>query len=141
GTGPGRRGNRVRRRAFLATSVIASPLVARAQSTRLCRLGVLLPLLADDPVAKSRAAALIQGLAALDWRAGVNLRIDWRWAGSDSAMIERDAAQLVALEPEVLLAVGSTAAVALRRLASKVPIVFTVVTDPVGQGMVDSLTR
>jgi putative tryptophan/tyrosine transport system substrate-binding protein len=131
----------MRRRAFLATCVVGSPMVARAQSTRLRRLGVLLPLLADDPVAKSRAAALIQGLGALDWREGVNLRIDWRWTGTDSALIERDAAALAALEPDVLLAVGSPAVMALRRLAGKVPIVFTVVTDPVGQGMVESLTR
>jgi len=72
---------------------------------------------------------------------GTNLRIDWRWAGSDAALYERYAAELVALGPDVLLCQGSPSVVALRRQTSTIPIVFVTVGDPVGQGFVASLAR
>ena len=104
------------------------------------RLGVLMGLRASDPGA-ARAAALVQGLGALNWHEGGNLRIDWRWAGGDPALFERYAAELVALGPEVLVAHGSPSVAALRRQTSTIPIVFVNVTDPVGQGFVASLAR
>jgi ABC-type uncharacterized transport system substrate-binding protein len=105
------------------------------------RLGVLMGNFADDPVGQTYVAALMQGLRALDWREGANLRIDWRWTGGDPALFNRYAAELVALKPDVLLAQASPSVVALRRNTSTIPVVFTMVTDPVGQGFVENLAR
>ena len=137
---------RVKRRTVLAgiaARVAQGPLIAQAQQRDgMRRLGVLMGTLANDPVAQPRAAVLVQGLSALDWHEGGNLRIDWRWAGGDPALFERDAAELVALGPEVLLAgASSTAVEALRRQTSTIPIMFVDVADPVGQGFVASLAR
>ena len=82
-----------------------------------------------------------RGLAALDWREGGNLRIDWRWTGSDPALFERYAAELVASGRTPCWHRGSPSVVALRRLSGKIPIVFTMVSDPVGQGFVESLAN
>jgi len=111
------------------------PLAAQAQPRDGIRhLGVLMSLLASDPNGQAYAAALVQGLGALNWHEGANLHIDWRWARSDPALFERYAAELVALATEVLVAFGSASVEALRRQTSTIPVVFTVVTDPVGQG-------
>jgi putative tryptophan/tyrosine transport system substrate-binding protein len=83
----------------------------------------------------------LQGLDALNWKEGVNLRIDWRWAGGDAALFDRYAAELVALSPEVIWAASTPAVVALRRQTSTIPIVFAIVTDPIGQGFVASLAH
>src|SRR5665213_839874 len=124
---------------------IAATLAPRAQAQqrdRMRRLGVVMAILASDPEGQARAAALVQGLGALGWKDGGNLRIDWRWAGSDLALIERYATELVALGPEVLLAgTSSVAVLALRRQTSTIPIVFANLIDPVGQGFVASLAR
>jgi putative ABC transport system substrate-binding protein len=105
------------------------------------RLGVLMGNFADDPVGQTYVAALMQGLRALDWREGANLRVDWRWTGGDPVLFDRYAAELVALKPDALLAQASPSVVALRRNTSTIPIVFTMVTDPVGQGFVENLAR
>lgn len=108
----------VTRRAVLAGGVAAlarSPIAARAQSRdSMRRLGVLMGLRKVDPQGQADAAALVQGLSALDWKEGDNLRIDWRWTGGDSALYDQYAAKLVALNSEVLLAFGSSSVAALR---------------------------
>jgi putative tryptophan/tyrosine transport system substrate-binding protein len=135
----------VKRRTVLAgIAAILAQQPLRAQSPArdgMHRLGVLMGNLADDPVAQTYVAALMQGLRALGWREGTNLRIDWRWTGGDPALFDRYAAELVALVPDVLLAQSSPSVVALRRNTSTIPIVFTMVTDPVGQGFVENLAR
>lgn len=132
---------RMSRRGLLASAAlgIGAPF-AHAQG-RPRRLGVLLPLAADDPVARKRAAALVRGLAERGWREGGTLIIDWRWTGDDSALLDRAATGLVAAKPDVLLAAGSPAVVAVNRQASRIPLVFTAVTDPVAQSFVASLAR
>jgi putative ABC transport system substrate-binding protein len=105
------------------------------------RLGVLTVPAANDPLYKPRAAALVDGLAALGWKAGDNIRIDWRYAGGNPSLLARYADELVALAPDALLAAGSPCVEALRRRTRTIPIVFTVVTDPVGQGFVESLSH
>jgi putative tryptophan/tyrosine transport system substrate-binding protein len=105
------------------------------------RIGVLTMFGANDPAGQARGAALIEGLAALNWKEGGNLRIDWRATGGDPALYDRRAAELVALGPDVLIAVGTPSVVALRRRTTTIPIVFTIVTDPVGQEFVASLSR
>jgi putative tryptophan/tyrosine transport system substrate-binding protein len=105
------------------------------------RLGVLMANRASDSVAQAFVAALTKGLHGLDWREGGNLRIDWRWTGGEPALFDRYAAELLALGPDVLLAQASPSVVALKRQTSTIPIVFTMVSDPEGQGFVESLAH
>jgi putative tryptophan/tyrosine transport system substrate-binding protein len=133
----------MRRRAVLAgiAATLASHPLRAQTGDRPRRLGVLLGNFADDPVGQSYAAALMRGLGQLGWHEGQNLKVDWRWTGGDSTRFDRDAAELVALGPDVLLAQSSPAVMALRRKTKTIPIVFTMVTDPVGQGFVANLAR
>jgi putative tryptophan/tyrosine transport system substrate-binding protein len=133
---------RATRRTVLAG--IAATLAPRAQAQQrdgMRRIGVLMPYLANDPLAQGYAAALVQGLGALNWKEDGNLRIDWRW-GDDPVVIERSVAELIATAPDAILIGGaSTALEALQRQTSKIPIVFTLIVDPVAQGFVASLSH
>jgi putative ABC transport system substrate-binding protein len=134
----------MRRRDFIGILAGATlPFPARAQPARegMRRLGVLAVTATSDPVAQARTAALTQALAALDWKEGSNLRIDWRNGDSDRALIARFADELVELAPDVLFAIGTPCVEELRRRTSAIPIVFAVVTDPVDQGFVASLSQ
>jgi putative tryptophan/tyrosine transport system substrate-binding protein len=136
--------SRIERRKFLATlgsAAAAWPLAARAQSERVRRIGVLVPAAAGDPVFQARVGAFLQGLAVLDWSIGRNVRVDARWAITDAAEIRRQAAELVALAPDVILAHGTTTLGPLRQVSRTVPTVFTSVADPVGAGFVESMAR
>jgi putative tryptophan/tyrosine transport system substrate-binding protein len=134
----------VRRREFITLigGAAAWPLVARAQQGEpIRRIGVLMHTGADEPEAQARLAAFMQGLQELGWAVGRNLRIDYRWSVGDAARLRRDAAELVALRPEVVLAgVGATTA-ALQQASRTVPIVMGQGIDPVGAGYVESLGR
>lgn len=126
---------------LLGGVAVGVPFGGRAQQPiGMRRVGVLMggP---DDPLGQARATALVQGLDALNWHDGGNLRIDWRWASGDPALYERYAVELIALDPEVIVAWGSPSVAALRRQISTIPIVLVNVTDPVGQGFVESLAR
>lgn len=134
----------MRRREFIGLVIGATvPLAARAEAPRegMRRLGALSVTASDDSVSKARARVLKQSLAALDWKEGGNLRIDWRDGNSDRALIERSAEELVASAPDVLLAIGTPCVEELRRRTSTIPIVFAVVTDPIDQGFVASLSH
>jgi putative tryptophan/tyrosine transport system substrate-binding protein len=91
---------KMKRRAFimLLGGAAAWPLAARAQQTgRMRRIGVLMPLPADDPVVQARVAAFAQGLQQSGWTIGRNVQIDTRWAAADADRIRSHAAELVAL--------------------------------------------
>jgi putative ABC transport system substrate-binding protein len=105
------------------------------------RIGILLPVAADDAEFQTRVGAFLQGLQQLGWTIGRNARVDTRWAGASAAEIRRHAAELVALAPDVILATGSATLAPLLQATRAVPIVFTIVPDPVGAGFVDSLAR
>ena len=131
------------RRAFIAAlgGAVAWPLVARAQQPeRMRRIGVLMSGAADDPVGQARVKAFQQGLQQLSWTDGRNVRIDYRWAAGNVENARKYAAELVALAPDVILAVGGATGPVLRATRT-VPIVFTNTSDPVGSGFVDSLSR
>src|SRR5215472_12189481 len=120
----------------------ACPLAARAQQPeRLRRIGILMLFAEDDPAAKIRIAAFIEGLQQLGWAVGRNVEIDICWGAADAMRSRRYAAELVALAPDVVLAGASEATAALREVTRTVPIVFAAVTDPVGAGYVASLAR
>jgi ABC-type uncharacterized transport system substrate-binding protein len=135
----------MKRREFitlLGTAAAAWPLAVRAQQREpVRRIGVLLPATADDQVWQARLAAFHQGLALLGWTIGRNVHIDARWATPNVAEIRRQAAELAALAPDVMLAGGTSAVGPLLQATHTVPIVFTIANDPVGSGFVDSLAR
>jgi putative ABC transport system substrate-binding protein len=134
----------MKRRKFISLlgGVAAWPLAARAQQPGgMRRIGVLLGVAADDPDALARYAAFLQRLQQLGWTEGRNVRVDTRWAAGNAAATHQYAAELVALAPDVILAIGSVSVGALLQATRTVPIVFAIVPDPVGAGFVDSLAR
>jgi len=128
--------------ATLGGAAVAWPLLGRTQQiNQMRRVGVLMLLAAEDAVAKARIVAFQQSLRQLGWIDGNNLQIDYGWSTGDSDQVRKDAADLVALAPDVLLATGSSSVAALQQATRTVPIVFALVSDPVGAGFVDSLPR
>jgi ABC-type uncharacterized transport system substrate-binding protein len=109
----------IRRRGFitlLSCAAAAWPIAARAQQLeRLRRVGVLMPLAMDDPEAKARFAAFQQGLEQLGWADGRNVQIDARFAGGDMESVRKNAVELVALTPDVIMAAGGAAIECYRR--------------------------
>jgi putative ABC transport system substrate-binding protein len=135
----------MKRRKFitlLGGTAAAWPLRARAQQPeRMRRIGVLLPAPSDDREFQARLAAFLEGLQQLGWTDGRNIRIDTRWAVGDADLIRKYAGELVALGPDVVMAISSAAVASLRQVTHAIPIVFAVVADPVGAGYVESLAR
>jgi putative ABC transport system substrate-binding protein len=121
--------------------MVALPFAARAQQgERIRSIGVLMHSAPNEPEAEARCDALLQGLQELGWVVGRNLRADYRWT-MDGARLRNDAAELVALGPDILLAgIGATMP-ALLQATRTVPIVFAQGLDPVGAGFVESLAR
>jgi putative ABC transport system substrate-binding protein len=115
--------------------------VGAQQRDRVRRVGVLMGLAADDPESQARLAAFAQGLQQSGWTLGQNLRIDYRWGAGNADNMRRYSAELVALAPDVILAHSSAAVAPLLQVSRTVPIVFTLVADPVGAGFVNSLAR
>jgi putative tryptophan/tyrosine transport system substrate-binding protein len=134
----------MRRREFIAGlgSAAAWPMVARAQQgDRVRRIGVLMPYEEYDPEAKAQLSAFTQGLAELGWIGGNTLRIDIRWATGDPDRMRMFAKELVGLHPDVIFVSGTPSTAALQRETRTIPIVFTNVADPVGEGFVAGLSR
>jgi putative ABC transport system substrate-binding protein len=132
------------RREFIALigSAATWPLPARAQQpSGMRRIGVLLGNAENDPQAQAGLAKFTKALQDLGWYVGRNIAIDYRWAAANLGRMATFAKELVALKPDLI--VGSTTPVveALRRETKTIPIVFVVVSDPVGSGFVNSLPR
>jgi putative ABC transport system substrate-binding protein len=96
---------------------------------------------ADDAEAQARIAAFVQGLQQLGWTVGKNVRVDYRMAGIEADTLRKYAGDLVALAPDVILAQSSPSIAVLLQATRTVPIVFTLIADPVGAGYVDSLAH
>src|SRR5262245_62109564 len=105
------------------------------------RIGVLMNLTPDDVEGQARLAAFLQGLQEAGWAVERNVRIDLRWGAGDADSFRKQAAELVALAPDVVFASGIPAATPLLQATRTVPIVFAQVVDPVGAGLVASLAR
>ena len=137
----------MRRREFvkLIGGAAATPLwqlTAHAQQAeQVRRIGMLFPFSANGPQSKARLAAFQDGLQQLGWIEGRNLRIDTRWFAGNTDDNRRNAAELVTLAPDVIVASGSATVGPLLQATRTIPIVFTVVPDPVGAGYVESLAR
>jgi putative ABC transport system substrate-binding protein len=105
------------------------------------RIGVLTPYSESDPYAKAQFGAFVQGLAELGWSEGRNLRMDVRWAAGDLDRVRVYAKELVMLQPDVILVDSTPQTAALQHETRTIPIVFVVVSDPVGSGFVAGLPR
>jgi putative ABC transport system substrate-binding protein len=120
----------------------AWPFAARAQQgERLRRVGVLIGNDENDPVTKLRLAAFTQALADLGWVDGRNVRMDLRWGGDDINRIRALAQELVASQPDIILASGDPATIAVQRETRTIPIVFANGGDPVANGIVARLNE
>ena len=134
----------LQRREFIAAlgGAAAWPLAARAQQReRVRRIGVLMNWAADDPEGQARDTAFRQALQELGWTDGRNVLIEYRWGVVDVDRARRQAAELITLAPDVILASASPTVTGLQQVTRTVPIVFVGVIDPVGAGYVASLAR
>jgi putative ABC transport system substrate-binding protein len=127
---------------LLGGAVASWPLTARAQPVGAARkIGVLLSGVESDPDSQVRIAAFRRGLAALGWRDGENIHIEYRWSAGKGDLIRQYAEELVALVPDVILANSTPVIATLKNMTTSIPIVFALATDPVGLGHVQSLSR
>jgi len=134
----------MRRREFITLigGTATWPLVARAQQAeQVRRIGALTTANRDDAEVKLRMDAFFRELDRLGWSEGRNVRVDLRESAGDIATTRRFAAELVALKPDVILGMGSLPVASLLEATRTVPIVFTLVADPVGAGVVKTLAR
>ena len=127
---------------LLGGTAAAWPLAARAQQpNRMRRIGVLVGWAENDPDIQVQLAVFRQGLERLGWTEGRNVRIDYRFAAASPGQFQALAKELVALQPDVMVADTTPGAVALQRESRAIPIVFRGVSDPIGSGFIASLAR
>jgi putative ABC transport system substrate-binding protein len=134
----------MRRREFISVIVGAAawPLGARGQQGNgLKRVGVLIGLNSEDPEFRSLVTTFLQELARLGWVDGGKVRVEQRWTNADTMRANSFATELVALQPDVILTASTPATAALHRETTSVPVVFTMVSDPVGAGFIANLRR
>jgi putative tryptophan/tyrosine transport system substrate-binding protein len=133
----------MRRREFIAGLAGAPvwPLAARAQQPdRMRRVGCLYAFAGNDPIAQARVAVFREGLAQLGWTER-NVRIEERFAGGGADQMQAYAAELVGSAPDVIVANSTPVLAALKQATRTIPVVFSIVSDPAGQGFVTSLGR
>jgi len=138
----------MRRREFIrlvggaaAAPCVFWPLQARAQQGEQSRVGIFMDLAEQDREGQTRVAAFREGMQKLGWIEGSNVSYDYRWTAGNPAVMERYAAELIALKPEAIMNGGLPTLVAMQKQTRTIPIVFAQVLDPVGAGFVDSLVR
>jgi putative ABC transport system substrate-binding protein len=134
--------DRQRRQLLVAAAILTlSPRTATAQSPKMRRIGVLFGISKTDPEAVARMNEFTQQLKQLGWMDGNNVRIDYRSAEADPNQMSKLAKELLDLRPDVLFASGNQATLTFRQQTLSVPIVFALVSDPVGNGLVTNLAR
>ena len=126
----------------IAVSAAGWPLAARAQkSSGVRRVGVLMSMASDDSLGQAYSAAFAQGLQQLGWEIGSNIRTDYRWGAGDTERFRKYAAEIVGLSPDVILGTAASIVRALQEASRTIPIVFVTTIDPVGSGLVASLSH
>jgi putative tryptophan/tyrosine transport system substrate-binding protein len=127
---------------LLGGAAASWPLAVRAQQLgKVPLVGALMPFAEGDEEAERRRNAFQRGLEAFGWTNGQNIRIEYRWVGSDRDRIRNAAIEIVGLKPDVILVSTALILAPLQEQTSTVPIVFTHITDPVGSGIVASLAQ
>jgi putative tryptophan/tyrosine transport system substrate-binding protein len=135
---------RMQRRAFIAGlgGAALAPISARAQQPgRMRRIAFLMNTMGSDDETQRRFAAFRRGLNALGWIEGRNIQIETRFAAGNIERVQTYARELVRMAPDILVTNGTPSTAAFKRETSAIPIVFAVITDPVGDGFVASLAR
>jgi putative ABC transport system substrate-binding protein len=128
--------------AALGGAAVAWPLAARAQpAEHVRRIAVLMNNAEDDPEGQARAEAFRQGLQALSWIEGKNLRIDWYWTAGDIGRTRSNVTELAGRPPDIIVANGRVTLSEAVQAIRSIPIIFVLVNDPVGQGFISSLAR
>ena len=136
----------MKRREFITllggAAASAWPIAGRAQQPeRTRRIGVLVGSVETDLESQARVAAFERGLQTLGWIAGRNVHLDYRFGSADSELIQKYAAELVGMMPDVILANSPQVLRALSQRTSTIPIVFALIVDPVGEGFIKSLAQ
>jgi ABC-type uncharacterized transport system substrate-binding protein len=127
---------------LLGGAAVTWPLAARAEQTgRVRRLGVLMGRPESDTEGQARMAAFREQLQKFGWMEGRTIRTDIRWQTQDVDSLQRFAKELVGLQPEVILSESTPPTAALLQETRAIPIVFAVVSDPIGSGFVANLAR
>jgi len=127
---------------LLGGSAAMWPLAAGGEQTdRMRRVGVLLALSESEPEGVAWTSALQHSLKQLGWIDGTNIRIDYRWSGTDPTRMEALAKELVGLQPDLIVGQSTPSVRALLRETGTISIVFVTVADPVGSGFVASMAR
>src|SRR5262249_55731392 len=117
-------------------------LAAQAQQgERVRRIGVLMAFAENDREYQTNLAAFREELQKLGWTEGRNIQIDYRWAGLDLELMRRYTRELIALQPDVILSSSSPTTASLLQETRSIPIIFANIADPVGSGLVASLSR
>ena len=125
----------------IAGSVAIWPLTARAKADRIRRIGILMPFPKGDAEGQARVQAFQQELATLGWSEGSNVQFDERWSTDHMDMVRADAANLVELDPDVIVTSGDRVIPILTKLTRSIPIVVAATSDPIASGAVESLAR
>jgi putative tryptophan/tyrosine transport system substrate-binding protein len=135
----------MRRREFIAllggAAVVWSSAAPAQQTNTLKRIGILLSGREDDPDYRARKSAFVEGLRSHGWTEGQNVELQLRWASGDPESIRRYARELLGLAPDVLFGNGTAVIAALQKETRSVPIVFAMVSNPVGDGFAASLAN
>ncbi|HEX3339737.1 MAG TPA: ABC transporter substrate-binding protein [Pseudolabrys sp.] len=127
---------------LLGSAAVASPLAAWAQgSQQVRRVSVLVGLAEKDPEAIGRIKAFRLGMRDLGWIEGRNVQIEYRFAGTNLELIDKHVAEVVRLAPDVIVASSTPVMTRLRSATSTIPIVFAMLNDPIGQGIISSLSH
>jgi ABC-type uncharacterized transport system substrate-binding protein len=127
---------------LLLSAAATWPLPALAQqSGQIRKIGLIMGGTESDPESHARIRAFREGLAALGWIEGRNIRIDYRFGSGDPDRIRNLVAELVRSGPDLIVANTSPVTAALKQATNTIPVVFAVVLDPVGQGFISSLAR
>jgi len=126
---------------FLGGVLAAWPLAAHPEQNAVKRVGILAPFNKNDPESQVNLAAFRQRLVELGWVEGRNVAIDYRFASGNTELIRVAATELVANSPDVIFVASNVSIMALQKVTTAIPIVFTGVSDPVGSGFVASLAK
>src|SRR5215212_9674051 len=132
----------MKRREFitlLGGAAVAGPLAARAQQS--LKIGALMAFAENDPEVRSWLAAFWEAMQKLGWVEGRNVRIDYRWATADVERMQQFAEELVALQPDLILASSTPAIRLLMQQTRTIPLIFMNIVDPVGSGFIASLAK
>ena len=133
----------IRRREFIFAlgSAVLAPVAGAQQGKRLHRVAFLHPYAENDPEVLVRMVAFRQGLEALGWKESRNIRIEHHYCGGDLGKIQAYTTEAVRSAPDLIAASSVPIVAALKQATDTIPIVFSVLNDPVGQGFVASLSR